>query len=287
MGPANEGEQMRRLGAILALVMLLAAACGDEADPFGTTQPDETTSTVASTTTAASSTSAEPTTTEGTTTTTTTATTTTEATTTTTVPSPSAADTLAAFFAAAEALDADIRRAAAAFNAGFDADSGTLDPGVAPLVDALDAVPLGELIPGGLSLHLETAVLRVFADLDGRISALAGGVRILGYPDLEWALDCLTGGGPAATRFPADLEDARDLAGWEPPPTAAHDSAEAGILAVRLAAIHSMNWGCESCGVLNYDAPIEVDWAGRTVAGGVGFEATFEAGTWEILIYAC
>jgi len=277
---------MRRLGAILALVMLLAAACGDEADPFGTTRPDETTSTEAPTTTAASSTSAEPTTTAGTTTTTTAATTTTEATTTTTL-SPSAADTLAAFFAAAEALDADIRSAAAAFNAGFDADAGTLDPGVAPLVDALDAVPLGELIPGGLTLNLETAVLRVFADLDGRVSALAGGVRILGYPDLEWALDCLTGAGPAATRFPADLAQARALAGLEPPPTAAPDSAEAGILAVRLAAIHSMNWGCESCGVLDYDAPIEVDWAGGTVAGGVEFEATFEAGTWEVLIYAC
>jgi hypothetical protein len=286
MGPANEGEQMRRLGAILALLMLLAAACGDEADPFGTTRPDETTSTEASTTTAASSTSTEPTITEGTSTTTTAATTTTGATT-TTAPPPSAADSLAAFFAAAEALDADIRSAAAAFNAGFDADAGTLDPGVAPLVDALDAVPLGELIPGGLTLNLETAVLRVFADLDGRVSALAGGVRILGYPDLEWALDCLTGAGPAATRFPTDLAEARALAGQEPPPMAAPDSAEAGILAVRLAAIHSMNWGCESCGVLDYDAPIEVDWAGATVAGGVEFEATFEAGTWEILIYAC
>jgi len=284
MGLANKGEAMRRLGAILVLVVLLVAACGDEADPLGTTQSDETTSTAP--TTEAPSTSAGTTTTEGAATTTTAGTTTTAATTTTAL-SPSAADTLAGFFTAAEALDADIRSAAAVFNAGFDADAGTLGPGVAPVVDALDAVPLGRLIPAGLSLDLETAVLAVFTDLDGRIAALAGGVRGVDYPDLELVINCLTGGGPAATRFPDDLARARELAGREPPPTAAADSSEAGILAVRLTAVHSMNWGCDSCGGLEYDAPIEVDWAGRTVAGGVEFEAAFEEGAWQILIYAC
>jgi hypothetical protein len=279
MGPANEGEQMRRLGAILVLVVLLVAACGDEADPFGTTQPGAATSTEASTT--AAPTTSAPTTTEGTTTTTAPPTTTSAAL------GPTAADTLAAFFAAAEALDADIRAAADVFNAGFDADAGTLDPAVAPVVDALDAVPLSLLIPGGLSPDLETAVLATFTDLDGRIAALAGGVRGVDYPDMEFVINCLTGGGPAATRFPDDLARARELAGREPPPTAAADSPEAGILAVRLAAIHSMNWGCDSCGGLEYDAPIEVDWAGRTVAGGVEFEAAFEEGAWQILIYAC
>ncbi|HSQ37626.1 MAG TPA: hypothetical protein VLS92_07025, partial [Acidimicrobiia bacterium] len=172
---------MRRLGAILALTVLLAAACGDETVPFDTTQPDGATSTEASTS-AAPSTSAGTTTTEGVTTTATAVTTTTAA----PAPGPTAADTLAAFFAAAETLDADIRAAAVVFNDGFDADAGTLDPGVAAVVAALGAVPLGLLIPAGLSLDLETAVLAVFADLDGRISALAGGVRGVDYPDMDF-----------------------------------------------------------------------------------------------------
>lgn len=273
---------MRRLCLALILVVLAAAACGDGAGPFGSTRPDETSSTGASPTTT------ETTTTEGTSTTagsTTAAETTTTGETTTTAPPPSAADALEAFFTAAEQLDADIRAAAVVFNAGFDADAGTLDPGVAPVVEALDAVPLGLLIPGGLSLDLETAVLRVFADLDGRIAALSGGVLFVGW-DLDAALNCLTGAGPFATRFPTDLADARARAAVEAPPTAPGDSPEAGILAVRLAAIHSLNWGCESCGVLDYGEPLPVDWAGRTVSG-VEFEATFNGVSWDVLIYAC
>jgi hypothetical protein len=130
-------------------------------------------------------------------------------------------------------------------------------------------------------------VLAVYTDLDSRIAALQGGARYLGYPDLPGALGCFEGGGAAAARFPGDLAAARALAGSEPPPSAAPDSAEAGILAVRLTAVHSMNNGCDSCGGLIYDGPIEVDWAGRTVAGGVEFEAEFTGGAWDILIYAC
>ena len=155
-----------------------------------------------------------------------------------------------------------------------------------PLVEALDAVPLGNLIPPGLSLNLETAVLAVFTDLDGRIAAMAGGTRYLGYPDLPGALECLEGGGDAAARFAGDMAAARALAGGEAPPTAAADSEAAGILAVRLNAVHSMDWGCDSCGGLVYDAPIEVDWAGRTVAG-VQFEAEFTGGAWDVVIWAC
>ncbi len=267
---------------VLVLAVLAATACGDEASPFGSTRPDETSSTGASTTTEGTTTTEGSSTTAGSTTI---AGTTTTAETTTTTPAPSATDPLAAFFAAAEQLDADIRAAAVVFNAGFDADAGTLDPGVAPVVEALDAVPLGLLIPGGLSLGLETAVLRVFADLDGRIAALSGGMYFLDWDPVA-AMECLTGAGPFANRFPADLADAREQAALEPPPTAAADSQEAGSLAVRLAAIHSMNWGCESCGVLDYDAPLPVDWAGRTVSG-VEFEASFNGVSWDVVIYAC
>lgn len=269
---------MRRVGLWLVVLLVLFSGCGGD-DVFDITTSAPSSTTGAGSTTATSE--ATTTTSEATTTTTT------AASTTTTAPPPSAADDLAAFFAAAEALDADIKAAAAVFNAGFDSDAGTIDPSVGPIVDALDAVPLGGLIPAGLSLPLETAVLAVFTDLDSRIGALQGAVRYLGYPDKPGALGCLEGGGRAATRFPGDLAAARTLADGEAPPTAAPDSAEAGILAVRLTAIHSMNFGCDSCGGLEYDGPIEVDWPGRTVGGGVEFEATFSGGTWEILIYAC
>jgi hypothetical protein len=238
---------MRRYRALLIVAMVFLAGCGDDAVDTSTTSPASTTTSAAATTTGAGPT------------TTTAAVTTTFATTTTSAPPPSAADSLAAFFAAAEALDADAKAAAAAFNAGFDADAGTLDPAVTPIVEALD----------------------------GRIAAMAGGMRYLGYPDLTGALDCLEGGGAPATRFASDLAAARDLAQDEAPPAAATDSEEAGILAVRLAAIHSMNWGCDSCGGLEYDAPIAVDWAGRTVADGVQFEADFAGGTWHVEIWAC
>ena len=260
---------MRRCGLLLIVMILFLAGCGDDdVSVTSTTAP-------ASTTGAASTTAGAETTTTAVTTTTTTA-----------PPPSSAADDLEAFFVAAEALDADVKSAAAAFNAGFDADAGTLDPAVEPIVEALDARPLGVLIPAGLSLPLETAVLAAFTDLDSRIAALAGGTRYLGYPDEEGASDCLEGGGEAAARFPGDLAAARILATREAPPSAAPDSEAAGILAVRLAGIHSMNWGCDSCGGLVYDGPIEVDWGGRTVAG-VEFEATFSGGKWDILIYAC
>lgn len=266
---------MRRFGLLTIVLMVFLAGCGDD-DGFVTT-----------TTAPASTTGAGSTTTTSEATTTTTAGTTTTTAATTSTPPPSARDDLAAFFAAAEALDTDVKAAAAAFNAGFDSAAGTIDPSVGPIVDALDAVPLGVLIPPGLSEGLETAVLAVFADLDSRIGALQGAVRYLGYPDQPGALACLDGGGRSAARFGADMAAARSLADAEAPPTAAPDSAEAGILAVRLTAIHSMDFGCDSCGGLEYDAPIEVDWAGRTVAGGVEFEAEFTGGAWDILIYAC
>jgi hypothetical protein len=254
----------------LILLALLVGGCGDD--------EGATTTTAATTTAPASSTTAAPTSTT---------TPTTTAPTTTLAPLPTAADSLADFFAAAEALDADVKAAATAFNAGFDEAAGTLDPAVEPIVEGLDPLPLADLIPPGLSTGLEIAVLAVYTDLDSRIAAMAGGARYLGYPDLAGTLDCLEGGGDAASRFPGDLAAARTLASQEAPPTAAPDSEAGGILAVRLNAIHSMNWGCDSCGGLIYDGPIEVDWAGQTVAGGVHFEAEFTGGAWDVTIWAC
>ena len=269
---------MRRLIAIAVVALTVVAGCG-EGGGFPT----------APTTTAAGSTTS----TSGAGSTTTTAATTTTTTTIiiaapTTAPSPTAADSLAAFFAAAEALDTQIKQTAAKFNAGLDEAAVTLDPDAATAVAALDPMPLQGLIPAGMSEDLETKVLAVFADLDSRIAALEGGVRnIVDQSNLAWAMDCLGNGSTSADTFAADLATAKSLAALEPPPVANADSEQAGILAVRIAAIHSMNWGCDSCGGLHYDAAFSVDWAGRTLLDGVGFEATFDGSAWQIMIYAC
>jgi hypothetical protein len=294
----------RSLRVLLVAVAMTAPACGDDGglvlsggnDEASTFPPTSTSSaagsgetvTTADTTTSAagaSSTSASTTAPPPPTTATTAGGTT--ATEEAPPPPPTALDTLAAFFAAADDLNRQVRDAAAVFNAGFDEGAASIDPGVGPVVDALDTYPLRALVPGGMSSELETAVLAVFADLDSRIAALHGGVFALeAASDVDWALDCLANGGRSFDRYADDVARARDLAAREPSPNAAADSEAAGIVAVRLEAIHSMNWGCESCGGVEYDAPFEVDWPGRTIIG-VEFEATYTASGWEILIYAC
>ncbi len=273
---------MRRMTLAIVVLVLLVAACGD-----GTAASSSTTTTVttmATTTTTAPATTTTTAAPATTTTTTVPTTTTTAAPTTTTHPHPNAADALADFFAAAENLDADIKAAAAVFNSEWDGVAGTVGPATHAAVDALDAVPLGLLIPPGLSSNLEVKVLAVFADLDSRIAALDGGARYEG--DVQFSLDCLGTGGTSADRFAADLATAKALAAQQAAPTAAPDSEAGGILAVRLTAIHSMNWGCDSCGGVVYTSAMPVDWAAQTVLG-VEFDSSFHDGAWDILIYAC
>jgi hypothetical protein len=270
--------------ALLTAVGLVPIACGDTATLVPrspTTAPAvETTAEVQTTTTLAPATTLV---------TTTAATTTTEATT-TTVTGPSAADDLASFFAAAESLDAEITAAAAIYNASFDAAAGTVGGAAIDAIGALSTHLLAGLIPPGLDIDLETAVLAVYADLESRIASLDGGVRYLNqgeYSDVEGTLLCLSFGSDSNARFGDDLAAAKALAESSPRPTAAADSEAAGVLAVRLETIRLMNWGCDSCGGVAVDDPIPVDWAGQTVIDGVEFEATFSGGMWEILIHAC
>ena len=291
----------RSIGTVLVVLAIVTSACGDDGILLGGTDSTATpasfetttttagdTTTMVETTTTVTTTAPEPTTTTAPPpTTTTTAPPPPTTTTTTTAPAgPTAADTLAAFFAAAEDLNRRIRDAAAVFNAGFDEGAATIDPGVGPVIDALDATPLRALIPGGMSSDLEEAVLAVFADLDSRISALAGGVRFTEGGNVEWALDCLSLGGSSFDRYATDLARARELAVREPPPTATPDSEPAGIVAARLEAIQSMNWGCDSCGGVQYEEPFSVDWLGRTIMG-IEFDAFYTGSGWDILIYAC
>lgn len=275
--------------ALVSVLGLLTAACADSANTTSTRASVTPATTTPTTTTMAPTTtpsSMAPSTTPATTA----ATTTTIAPTTTTFAGPSAADDLAAFFVAAESLDARISAAAVIFNRGFDEAAGSVSAAAVDAIHALDVGSVSALIPAGLDLDLETAVLAVYADLDSRIAALDGGVRYLnqgGDSDTEYTMVCLALGSDSNARFDNDLTAAKALALVTPAPTAAADSAEAGILAVRVETIRSMNWGCDSCGGVVLTDPIPVDWAGRTVVDGVGFDATFAGGEWEILIYAC
>ena len=280
---------MRRFAVTIAMLLIIAA-CGDDGVgdtviPFGTARP----TTTAAPTTAASNVattvvpaSIAPSTTADTTTA--------PASPPTPAPhpetvAPTAHDSLLDFFDAAVRLDVEISEAAMLFNAQWDAAAGTLGAGARTAIDDLSAAPLEPFIPAGLSPDLEIAVLAVFADLDSRVAALAGGARSPG--DEEYARICLGYGGESAGRFEEDLATAWALAFMEPPPTAAPDSENAGRLAVQLSLIGQGDWGCDSCGGVSYDGPLEVDWEGRTILGTVDFEATFTGSSWEITINAC
>lgn len=276
----------RRIISMALLAALgLTAACGDTATSTQAAGSSSTTTAIGTTAPPLPPATQAPVTTPATTT---------EPTTTavppTTAAGASAADDLAAFFAAVESLDAEIAAAAAIYNASFDADAGTVGEAAINAIGALSAHRLGELIPPGLDVDLETAVLAVYTDLESRIASLDGGVRYLNqgeYSDVEGTLLCLDLGSDSNARFGADLAAAKALAAASPAPTAAADSVEAGVLAVRLETIRLMNWGCDSCGGVAIDEPIAVDWAGQTVVDGVAFDATYSGGTWDILIYAC
>jgi hypothetical protein len=276
----------RSITSVALLAAMVVGACGDTATTTTSPVPETSVPSAATTTAVVPTTQAATTTTAPATT----AVTTTTLPPTTTTAGPSAADDLAPFFAAAEVLDLDIAAVAAAFNASFDDAAATVDPQVAADISALGTNLLTGLIPPGLDIDLETAVLAVYADLESRIAALDGGVRYLNqgeFSDVEFTMLCLGLGSDSNARFDDDLAAARALAATSPRPTAAADSEEAGVLAVRIETIRLMNWGCDSCGGVAIDDPIAVDWAGRTVTDGVEFDASFIGGAWDIMIHAC
>jgi hypothetical protein len=233
---------------------------------------------------AGDTTSAPSTTSPSTTTTTTTTTAPTTAPETTTTSPVSAVDSLIEFTGAATDLDQAIADAAALFNESWDA-TGTVDAIASDAIAALDTAPLRDLIPPGLEPDLELAVLAVFTDLDSRISALHGAVRFESVP--EDVLLCLGLGATSFRRYDADFMRVLELAEASTAPTAAPDSEAAGVLAARLETIHSLNWGCDSCGGFEYDEAIPVNWEAQTVFDEVGFESEFADGRWEIRLYAC
>ena len=274
-GPRQEeavnGRISKSAPVLILVLAMLAAACGDDGTSLFGTETTATTATIDTTT--------------ATTTVTTVPSTTAPATTASTQPPPdttiplSAEERLTPFFMVAAEMDLHIKEAADLFNASFDPGSGTVSDEARDTIDALDAAPMGRLVPPGLIGDLERAVLAVYADLDSRIASLQGGVRLGGD------LVCLGLGAESARAFVADLATARELATTAPPPTATLDSPEAGTLAARLSYIHGSNTCCDGCGGFAYDEVIEVDWEGRIFGPGLinaPFVATFDGAHWEV-----
>lgn len=254
----------RSTATLVIALLLVVVACGDDSATTASTTSSTTTTTLATTVVPTTATTSPPTTVS--------------------VPD-SARASLERYISEVEDLDRAIADAATLFNESWET-TGTVGAEAQAAILAIDTSHLRALLPAGLAPELELAALAVFADLDSRASALAGAERFsTQFPDD--VILCLKFGATSFQRFDDDLDHLVALAATSPAPTAAPDSVEAGILAVQLEAIHSMNWGCDSCGGVQYDTALPVDWEARTVLDGVEFEAEFVDGAWEVLIYAC
>ena len=217
---------------------------------------------------------------------------------------PSAADQLAAFIAAAERADGQLRHAAALVNTGIGAKRLEFTPATFAAIRAIDVQKLGKAVPAGMPESLQTQTLLVYSDLVSRYYSLRSADMADHQQPLnrsegrgEYILACLPNGAPAAARFAADLSALRALSASLPRfAVAAPDSRTAAGVAARVEHIRLINGGCLSCGGEVFTKPIAVIWttasAGAkhlkgTVAGG-DFSADYEPGDgWLVIIRAC
>lgn len=221
-------------------------------------------------------------------------------------PGPTAAGQLAAFVAAAEHADSQLRHAAALVNADIGAASMRFTPATMAAVRGLDYTAPGAAIPAGLPAGLLEDVMVVCGDLASRDGAF-NGVRIFGSSGRELpiggqdARDLLRGlrnGAPAAARFGADLAAVRTLARQTPPVRIAPpDSRAAAEVAVRLDSLGRRNhcsydfggWAPAALEPLTWQ-PAADQHAGHYAGtiGGIRFQADYAAGHgWSVTIYAC
>jgi len=219
---------------------------------------------------------------------------------------PSAAGQLAAFIAAAEQADSQLRHAAALVNSNIGTTSMRFTPATLAAVRALANAPVARAIPAGLPDDLLRETLVVYGDLASRTAALEAvgrsgypGQKLpIGGPDAQAVLRCLHHGAPAAARFGADLDAVRSLAQQTPPLThAARDSRAAAEVALRVNSIDKRNSCSDECG--GY-APTQLEtviWHPGTdqhsrhyegTISGIRFQADYTAAHgWQIIIYAC
>jgi hypothetical protein len=219
-------------------------------------------------------------------------------------PRASAAGQLTGFFTAAVAADARLKYAAALVDSGIGSTAMSFPPATLAALDQLDTTAAARAIPGGMPAGLLRRVLLVYSDLESRTCAFNGILRQphnavpVNSEEGREILGCLRNGTPAATRFGADLAAAQSLArSTEPLAVAAPDSRAAAEVAIRVAAINGMNWGCDSCGGYVSTSLWPISWqpaydpvSGRSdgTINGIRFRVDYQAGRgWQVVLWAC
>lgn len=219
---------------------------------------------------------------------------------TTRVPQPTAADGLAAYFAAARRASARIHAAAQAINSELGSSgTPTFSQSTKDAVKRADPWPAAAHIPGGTDPRLTWAVLRVQNDLEARWYAFRPVTEPFSSPG-EGRSDlmrCLGGGAIAAARYSADMHAAQRLAAASPAFVPAKPASRAAAeVAIRLETIVLANGGCDSCGGYLFSSMPAIVWhrshiGGVTWDGTVGripFQATYQPGSgWHVQLNAC
>ena len=219
-------------------------------------------------------------------------------------PRTTAADSLAAFFAAARADDARIRATARAINRETGPASVHFSRATVDAVKASAPHLTARALPAGMDADLLRTTLIVYSDLGARSAAFnpvvgfGTEVRPRTDPEVVRFLDALRRGSLVARAYPADLAAARALAAAKPPIVLARpDSRAAAELAIRIALVKLGNNGCNSSGapVLRHLLPIvwktTVTPDGRRHDGSIArlpFHVKYAAGSaWAVELDAC
>jgi hypothetical protein len=223
---------------------------------------------------------------------------------------PSAADQLTRFFAAATKADTQLRHSATLVNRGITSTQVTITPETVKAVQAIDTRNVARAIPGGLPPALLKPLLQVYADLASRQAAFNRIKEYAGHPSLSRSttegrdlVNCLGNGAKAANWFPGDLAAARKLAAATPRQTLPAESSRQGAeVAIHAHFVLLGNNGCDSCGgfvprpvplykivwkriVESYDP--HMVWDG-TVGESGRFRARYTAADgWDIGVNAC
>ena len=135
--------------AVLALAVGLAAGCGSTASPGASSTPGSGTNPAPSRPAPTSPSTTAP-------------------------PASSAATQLAAFFAAAEHTDSQLRHAAALINGDIGATSMRFTPATIAAVRGIELAPAASALPAGLPTEMLRGVLVVYGDLASRTDAYNG-----------------------------------------------------------------------------------------------------------------
>jgi hypothetical protein len=219
-------------------------------------------------------------------------------------PAPTAADSLAVFFAAARADDTRIRAAARAVNREIGPTSVQFGRATLDAVKASAPDRTARALPAGMDADLLTATMIVYRELAARSAAFDPVVEIgaESRPRTDFTVvrffDALRRGSLVAGAYQADLAAARALATAKPPIVRARpDSRAAAELAIWIEQVRNSNYGCLAYGapVFRYLVPIvwktTVTPDGRRHDGSIGglpFHVVYAAGSgWTVGLDVC